>query len=339
MKKYKKHILSALVIAGLLVSGEVYAQLSGGGNINTSNLWKRISNYIIPAGDWNIGSSADRVSKIWADDGDFTTLSFSGVASGSIGLPDDTSLNLGDSDDASIVYDTTDPNANSLKIGTPDGDATNSPYIHVGRASDINGVDLAIGNGATRPRLIFWDNALSKRMEMGWGSTYFEIGGGSGAHQVQILTTLNTTQVITANDSPIVFGATNQGSIRRNTVYGDDDWRYTTNTEPIIFGSYNNVETGYGKGVVTRPTIYLTSETSWGTSTDEWGRFQHDTNDFLIESGKGDITLNPANYIVLKSDKAETGDPTGEEGMIYFNTFDNVLKIYADGAWRTITTW
>jgi hypothetical protein len=42
---------------------------------------------------------------------------------------------------------------------------------------------------------------------------------------------------------------------------------------------------------------------------------------------------------VLDCSKDTTGDPTGEEGMIYFNTFDNKIKMYADGAWRQLATW
>lgn len=37
--------------------------------------------------------------------------------------------------------------------------------------------------------------------------------------------------------------------------------------------------------------------------------------------------------------KSTTGDPTGVEGMIYTNTFDNAIKIYTDGAWRTLISW
>lgn len=38
--------------------------------------------------------------------------------------------------------------------------------------------------------------------------------------------------------------------------------------------------------------------------------------------------------------KTDTGDPTDLfEGMIVINTFDNNLKVYADGALRTVTTW
>jgi hypothetical protein len=37
--------------------------------------------------------------------------------------------------------------------------------------------------------------------------------------------------------------------------------------------------------------------------------------------------------------KNTTGDPTGAEGMIYTNTFDNKVKVYSDGAWRELATW
>lgn len=44
-------------------------------------------------------------------------------------------------------------------------------------------------------------------------------------------------------------------------------------------------------------------------------------------------------HIVLNSPKTSTGDPTGVEGKIYWNTVDNVIKMYADGAWRTLASW
>jgi len=37
--------------------------------------------------------------------------------------------------------------------------------------------------------------------------------------------------------------------------------------------------------------------------------------------------------------KTDTGDPTGAEGILSINTFDNNVKIFADGAWRTLATW
>lgn len=44
-------------------------------------------------------------------------------------------------------------------------------------------------------------------------------------------------------------------------------------------------------------------------------------------------------HIILNSPKTTTGDPTGVEGKIYWNTVDNVIKMYADGAWRILASW
>jgi hypothetical protein len=60
----------------------------------------------------------------------------------------------------------------------------------------------------------------------------------------------------------------------------------------------------------------------------------YDGTDLLIDSqaaGSG--------HVVLNSPKTTTGDPTGVEGKIYWNTFDNVIKMYADSAWRTLASW
>lgn len=37
--------------------------------------------------------------------------------------------------------------------------------------------------------------------------------------------------------------------------------------------------------------------------------------------------------------KTTTGDPTGVEGLVYANTFDNKIRVYADGVWRDLATW
>ena len=41
----------------------------------------------------------------------------------------------------------------------------------------------------------------------------------------------------------------------------------------------------------------------------------------------------------LPGNKTTTGDPTGIEGLLVINTFDNVVRMYADGAWRTLASW
>ncbi|MBI2171759.1 MAG: hypothetical protein HYU30_07040 [Chloroflexi bacterium] len=44
-------------------------------------------------------------------------------------------------------------------------------------------------------------------------------------------------------------------------------------------------------------------------------------------------------YVILTSSRQVAGDPTGVEGMVYINTIDNAVRMYADGAWRSLATW
>lgn len=39
--------------------------------------------------------------------------------------------------------------------------------------------------------------------------------------------------------------------------------------------------------------------------------------------------------------KTDTGDPAYNfgDGTIVVNTFDNIVKIYADAGWRTVVSW
>ena len=70
----------------------------------------------------------------------------------------------------------------------------------------------------------------------------------------------------------------------------------------------------------------------WGTGKD--ASAYYDGTDFILnaqEVGSG--------HIILNTPKTTTGDPTGVEGKIYWNTVDNVIKMYADGAWRTLASW
>lgn len=60
--------------------------------------------------------------------------------------------------------------------------------------------------------------------------------------------------------------------------------------------------------------------------------------DFQTTSA-GNIVISPTGYTVLSSSKGTTGDPTGVEGMIYINTTDKAVRMYADSAWRTLASW
>ena len=46
-----------------------------------------------------------------------------------------------------------------------------------------------------------------------------------------------------------------------------------------------------------------------------------------------------ADKVLIGGPKSDTGDPAGVEGMLYINTFDNAVRMYADGAWRTLASW
>jgi hypothetical protein len=37
--------------------------------------------------------------------------------------------------------------------------------------------------------------------------------------------------------------------------------------------------------------------------------------------------------------KTDTGDGSGAEGLFQINTYDNTFKVYADGGWRSLSTW
>ncbi len=61
-------------------------------------------------------------------------------------------------------------------------------------------------------------------------------------------------------------------------------------------------------------------------------------------TGDDNLTLDPqfaaaGHYVKFNAPKTTTGDPIGVEGLFYWNTIDNVAKLYADGAWRTLTSW
>ena len=62
-------------------------------------------------------------------------------------------------------------------------------------------------------------------------------------------------------------------------------------------------------------------------------------------TGDDNLVINPqkagaGHYVVLKVPKASSGDPANpQEGQLYWNNTDNVIKMYADGGWRTLASW
>ena len=52
-----------------------------------------------------------------------------------------------------------------------------------------------------------------------------------------------------------------------------------------------------------------------------------------------DVSVDINAPVLVLPVKTTTGDPAGQEGAMYVNTQDNALRLYADGAWRSVTTW
>jgi hypothetical protein len=52
-----------------------------------------------------------------------------------------------------------------------------------------------------------------------------------------------------------------------------------------------------------------------------------------------DVAVEVEAPVLVLPVKTDTGDPAGQEGAIYVNTFDNALRLYADAAWRNVLTW
>lgn len=78
----------------------------------------------------------------------------------------------------------------------------------------------------------------------------------------------------------------------------------------------------------------------YDSANSKYFKTNHDGTDGQMYVDQGDLVLNPATgYVQIKAEKTTTGDPTGYEGRMYWNTVDNAFKIYADGGWRTIVTW
>ena len=56
------------------------------------------------------------------------------------------------------------------------------------------------------------------------------------------------------------------------------------------------------------------------------------TRNFVFGDGDGMGLVLPV--------KTTTGNPSSPaEGQCYVNTFDNAVRVYADGAWRDLVTW
>ena len=108
----------------------------------------------------------------------------------------------------------------------------------------------------------------------------------------------------------------------------------------FVEGTTDYVETlvdqhRFSTGLVGTPSISF-SQTDLGfyrSTTDQLSLTVAGTQRFRIGTGRAEFVNLDALTIPVKT---TTGDPTGAEGALYLNTFDNLLRIFANGSWQTV---
>ena len=122
-------------------------------------------------------------------------------------------------------------------------------------------------------------------------------------------------QMYVSGDQSILRGTSARPNMRMamdGTYMGFD----TTDNYPIVFWSNSGTFMSIAKIADTTTEIYTPAN-------------------FNLK-----LTAGSGGYVILSSIKSTTGDPASPvEGMIYINTFDNKIKMYAEGAWRQLATW
>ena len=87
-----------------------------------------------------------------------------------------------------------------------------------------------------------------------------------------------------------------------------------------------------GTATINTSPLKFTSGTDLTTA--EAGAFEYDGT-LLHFTRTGTQRENVCTVVT----KETTGDGTGAEGLMQINTYDNTLKVYAEGAWRQIASW
>lgn len=196
--------------------------------------------------------------------------------------------------EAKIVWDGADANANALKIGLPDGGSVNVPAIHIGRKSDIIGIDLTVGNGLVKPQIYHWDNGNGRYHRQGWqvaNPVFYEfVLSGVNQYFFGSIVNFGAATLFPANVIRYIGSVYEQ---YRNTGVNPAHYLSFPANIPYFITTVANNGVQYSKGTTfANPKMYFTSGTSFATSVDEWGAIEHDKANFLITAGTGMIVKN-----------------------------------------------
>jgi len=271
-------------IAGGTVDNTEFGYLNG----VTSSIQSQFSNYLPLAGGTISGnlafSGAQTVDGVDISDISSTYLSLSGgtltgniltnpvgtsnlgsttAEWGNIYLSDDKVTSFGADQDANLIWETADANANHLNAVLPEGTATNVPVFVIGDAT-INNADLGMFNGLTDPSLAIISND---------GGDYIRL---STYDNGDALINVGTGDLLIApsghNVSPAVSGTESLGA-------SDKTW---------LSGYFGSLLTGAGDAL----TITANNSSTWSTSNGALTIIGNDGLNLNSTDGGG-ININP----------------------------------------------
>ena len=191
--------------------------------------------------------------------------------------------------------------------------------------------------GATHPSLSDTLNRLAL-VEHENDGTHKDITQGTGfSHKL-----FNTSDEATNWEALILDWASNVARIRvdkagtgtyRDLIIhtgGADRLRMTTGG---ILALGTPMVTSAGGGALVLANVAGQLRFVNGAGNDTFVGVYSDANNYVH------LGVSDAVYTSPIKAKTTTGDPSGVEGLMYINQFDNALRVYADGAWRSILTW
>lgn len=205
---------------------------------------------------------------------------------------DDIPVYFGTSQDATLVWDTKDANANMFKLGLPAGDATNVPAFLVGVGSAIINTDLGFLDGKTEPFIGVTDAAGSRYGGIQWGSTFMDFVTDSGTTQFRFPGPLNlASSVLFGFEQSITFGTGNEGSsLRQSSTQGSSAqgatlWGLGSDNYAFILTGKSVIGSNHDHPAYTNPTHVVQSATNPDVSNNEFGLISHNQSNFVLSSG------------------------------------------------------